>query len=400
MEFVRSQRASPEHDPNTRHVIYGLDADLIMLGLGTHEPHFRVLREDVFFQESKARTCRVCNQKGHKAEECTGQVKEKVGEFGDQEKAVALKPFIWLHVSILREYLAAELDVPGCPFKFDLERAIDDWVFMCFFVGNDFLPHLPSLDIRDGAIDTLMSLWRENLPVMGGYVTKDGHVNLERAQFILDGLAKQEDGIFRRRKQQEDRRNDNAKRRKLEQERWQNGGQSQAAPPEPAYMDAVIVPSPGRGQKGKAPPPAGPPPGIHLFSPADVSKENKKINHDMIMNRGALRRDSLTQANVANKSAAAVLKAQLLGGALDEPPTVDGASDEATRSLTSAISAKRKAEIIEDNTPTAPATPDEPKSAEGEPNLDNVRLWEVGYRDRYYEQKFNVGPDDIEFRKK
>jgi len=24
MEFVRSQRAAPEHDPNTRHVIYGL----------------------------------------------------------------------------------------------------------------------------------------------------------------------------------------------------------------------------------------------------------------------------------------------------------------------------------------------------------------------------------------
>ncbi|KAF8558793.1 putative 5-3 exonuclease [Imleria badia] len=58
MDFIRRQRANQGHDPNTKHVIYGLDADLIMLALATHEPNFRVLREDVFAQD-KSTACRI-----------------------------------------------------------------------------------------------------------------------------------------------------------------------------------------------------------------------------------------------------------------------------------------------------------------------------------------------------
>lgn len=385
MEFIRSQRSSPDHDPNTRHVIYGLDADLIMLGLGTHEPHFRVLREDVFAQDSKPRLCKLCNQAGHEARECTGQAKVKDGDFDEKASAPPLKPFIWLHVSVLREYLAAELYVPDQPFRFDLERAIDDWVFMCFFVGNDFLPHLPSLEIRENGIDTLIAIWRDNIPYMGGYLTKDGHVDLERAQFILDGLAKQEDAIFRRRKQTEDRREAGQKRRKLEGGRGGRGGRGGG------FQD-----SPSNGRQNSRPSNNDAPSGLPLFAPGNITKEATNMTHDMVVNRGAI-----YKANLANKSAAAALKEQL-SGKVSAENTTDANEQGMIESPASALG-KRKADMLDDDSSTPGRNtpqPGTPKTPSDEPPVDNVRLWDEGYADRYYEQKFGKDPQDVEFRHK
>lgn len=47
MEFVRTLKQMESYDPNTSHCLHGLDADLVMLALASHEPHFAVIREKV-----------------------------------------------------------------------------------------------------------------------------------------------------------------------------------------------------------------------------------------------------------------------------------------------------------------------------------------------------------------
>jgi 5'-3' exoribonuclease 2 len=174
-----------------------------MLSLATHEPHFKVLREDVF-AETKSNACRTCGREGHYAAQCTGidpNAKSDPSASQEHSEDLAKKPFIFLDVPILREYLAVELSVPYAPFPFDLERAIDDWVLLIFFVGNDFLPHLPSLEIREGAIDVLLKIWKDELPRMGGYLTNCGRLEMARCQIILEGLAGREESIFMKRKE-------------------------------------------------------------------------------------------------------------------------------------------------------------------------------------------------------
>lgn len=86
-----------------------------------------------------------------------------------------------LHISLLREYLDLEFREANVPF-YDPERAIDDFVFLVMLCGNDFLPHLPSMDIGEGAVHTLIGLYKELLPEMGGFLTDKGKLNVERAE--------------------------------------------------------------------------------------------------------------------------------------------------------------------------------------------------------------------------
>ncbi|KAK7158949.1 hypothetical protein R3I94_005324 [Phoxinus phoxinus] len=164
MEFIRSESSKPGHNPNTRHCLYGLDADLIMLGLTSHEPHFSLLREEVRFGGKKA-------QKRITAPEET--------------------TFHLLHLSLMREYIDYEFSElrNKISFEYDLERIIDDWVLMGFLVGNDFIPHLPHLHINHDALPLLYRTYISVLPSLGGYLNENGHLNLTHFEKYLEKLS-------------------------------------------------------------------------------------------------------------------------------------------------------------------------------------------------------------------
>ncbi|KAG7364743.1 XRN 5'-3' exonuclease [Nitzschia inconspicua] len=233
MAHIRLQRSQPGYSPNLVHVLHGLDADLIMLALATHEAHFYISREEVMF--------------GRRSEEMKEQrqlesgFRDKQRQFDEEAGPMAMQllenkqtPLCRVSIPILREYLANEFApciTPGrIPFQPSMERMIDDFVFLCFFVGNDFIPHLPSLDIRDGALDFLFNVYKRVLPSLGDYITNHGgQVNLSHVDVILAELGAIEDYVFQMKHENE--RNENRRREEWKERKKQANGRNLDAPP-------------------------------------------------------------------------------------------------------------------------------------------------------------------------
>lgn len=175
MDYVRAEAAKAGWDRNLRHCFYGLDADLIMLSLVTHQPKFRLLREKVFLRNRR-------NKSGSNRDPL---------QFSRYD-------FEILEVSLLREMIELQLEQKS-PELDDKERLVDDFVFLCMLVGNDFLPHLPHLDILSGSLDLCLSVYRDLLPHLGGFLTDKHQIHLPRFEVVARALATFERQYFDKR---------------------------------------------------------------------------------------------------------------------------------------------------------------------------------------------------------
>jgi 5'-3' exonuclease len=121
------------------HVLYGMDADLIMLSLIAPLSQISLMREDI----------------------------------SDV-----------IDIESLKDALREELKTP---------TAVSDFVVMIFTIGNDFLPHMPALENLDEAIITLMDVYKKT----GKSLTTATDLDWDSMTTYLTNLAREEPRLLK-----------------------------------------------------------------------------------------------------------------------------------------------------------------------------------------------------------
>jgi 5'-3' exoribonuclease 1 len=147
IQFIKRYGSNEES-----YMVQGMDADLIMLSLASGRDHFYILREDHRSTKGNFFIIDVDNFKT-----------DLIGDLvWDISKGKGFQPKI----------------------------AIYDFILMCFTVGNDFLPHIPTIGILEGGLEVLIDAYKKN-------GEENGHlIELKGEEMIINKKALE--SFFRR----------------------------------------------------------------------------------------------------------------------------------------------------------------------------------------------------------
>jgi 5'-3' exonuclease len=177
-----------EHKHKTT-IIYGLDADLIMLCLN----HLHISERIFLYRETPEFIKSVDNTLDQAADyyidipELAQSIIKYMNGMHDQQDQVSAK------------------------IEFQSEKCrIFDYIFICFMLGNDFMPHFPALNIRTGAIDTLLAAYRQTIGSNPGeYIifsmASDYKINWVNYKRFIEYLADREDELVQKEYKRRDR---------------------------------------------------------------------------------------------------------------------------------------------------------------------------------------------------
>ena len=155
-------RDHPEKHRTSNTIIYGLDADLLMLSI------FHSNKANLFVYREAPEFAKSLNADLNAGEAYILNIAE-------------------LCVSIC-------IDMGFGNDMANLHRRIHDYAVLCFLMGNDFLPKIPSLNIRTNGLQMIMAAYTENASKKGFYIIDENEkINWKNFDKILEYLEKREE---------------------------------------------------------------------------------------------------------------------------------------------------------------------------------------------------------------
>jgi len=132
-------RQNPEKHADQTTVIYGLDADLIMLSIN----HLPVCPKIYLFRETP---------------QFIGSIDANLEP--DADYLLDIPELTEAIVSHMNNNVELTSDQK---LSVSQRNKVYDYIFMGFFLGNDFMPHFPSINIRTGGVDKMMNAYKATI---------------------------------------------------------------------------------------------------------------------------------------------------------------------------------------------------------------------------------------------
>uniref|UniRef100_A0A6C0EW55 Xrn1 N-terminal domain-containing protein n=1 Tax=viral metagenome TaxID=1070528 RepID=A0A6C0EW55_9ZZZZ len=130
-EFIRK---FPEQHKSKNTIIYGLDADLIMLSIN----HLPISNNIYLFRETPH------------------FIKSISSELDPNESYI-------IDIPELAKLITLDMNNGEELNTKQQKNRIYDYILLCFFLGNDFMPHFPSVNIRTGGIDKMLNAYKATI---------------------------------------------------------------------------------------------------------------------------------------------------------------------------------------------------------------------------------------------
>ena len=174
LQFIRDNE---KQGKKYSYITYGLDADLIFLMLATGIKDTFLLRE---------------------ADQLDNKISSKHLEY------VSINTMRNAIIASVNKLLNLNQDIVHDGEKIQLceSNIIDDFIFICYLLGNDFLPHLPSLDIYDNGIGYLLKIYVDTLEYCNyNFLINrkdDNMINQEFFNKFIGSIASDEEHILQK----------------------------------------------------------------------------------------------------------------------------------------------------------------------------------------------------------